>query len=112
MNNDNDEQVHIDDFVEYVNEQTITRLPDTLMGKNFKEKNRVKNVFDTKNYLAQSDTERQIVNDAEELLKLAEVNLPTGKCQNRLKSQPHHPNCFNQYKFHQFCYLIGNLYKT
>jgi hypothetical protein len=77
MNNDNDEQVQLDDFVEYVNEQTITRLPDTLVGNKLKENMRFKNVFDSKKYLAQSDDEKKILQDVEDLLEQAEANVST-----------------------------------
>lgn len=33
MNIEHDEQVQLDDFVEYLMEQTISRLPDTIMGR-------------------------------------------------------------------------------
>jgi hypothetical protein len=36
MNPNDEEQVHLDDFVEYVQGQTIPRLPETRMGQKLK----------------------------------------------------------------------------
>lgn len=76
MNTDKEKQVPLDDFVEYIEDSTVPRLPETKMGHKLKsvlkKTSNYKDIYNMKNYMALSDDENKIVEAVEDFFRAAE----------------------------------------
>ena len=76
MNTSQEEQVPLDDFVDYTQEYTIPRLPETKIGQklkiHLKKHKNYKDIYNMKNYMSLDDEERKIVEAVETVFKEAE----------------------------------------